>query len=409
MLENKTIKLSKNVWFLFVSLYITQYIGIGFLTIALAIILRQNGMALDQLSLIPLMMMPIGIKVLWAPFIDKYLTTRLYHYRNWLQIAIVLMLLCLLVIAFLDPIKQYGFVLLLIFIFSIMTATQDLALSGLTCEMFSEDQRYFISSVKMSGAMVGNILGGGGVLLFYPYIGWMGCLLLIIITLLFTLSQLCFFKEYQYRRINYITEAVNKYYWKNLLLVWKGKISWLMLLMVIPFSLLPAYNLMSPLLVDNGWSLPDIAILLKVFGSIVSLVAVFFISKIIKRLTRRQSLISALVVHACCLLSFIPLSLGNINIFSVYFAFSLYFMSLPFLSIPISAIIMDNTEGTRATSTTYNAQTSVGFICGFPAISLSYFLAQHLGYFEVVLGSIIIAFLNAFYACKVIKPQKFSS
>lgn len=132
--------------------------------------------------------------------------------------------------------------------------------------------------------------------------------------------------------------------------------------------------------------------------------AVFFISKIIKRLTRRQSLISALVVHACCLLSFIPLSLGYINIINVYFAFFLYFMSFSLISIPISAIIMDNTEGTQATSTAYNVQTSVGFICGFPAISLSYFLAQHLGYFEVVLGSIIIAFLNAFYARKVINP-----
>jgi len=51
MNDKATIKLPKNVWLLFVSLYITEYVGIGFLTIALALILRKDGMELDQLNI----------------------------------------------------------------------------------------------------------------------------------------------------------------------------------------------------------------------------------------------------------------------------------------------------------------------------------------------------------------------
>ena len=170
-----------------------------------------------------------------------------------------------------------------------------------------------------------------------------------------------------------------------------------------PFSFLPAYNLLSPILVDNGWALPDIAILLKVFGSIVSLVAVVLISKILKRLTRKQSLVYSLLCHAFCLLSFIPISLGYVNVFSVYLACFLYFFSLPLMSIAITAIIMDNSDSSQARSTAWNAQLAPSYFCGFAVISLSYYLAQNFGYFPVVIGSIALAFFNGIYASKVIK------
>ncbi len=403
MNDKATIKLPKNVWLLFVSLYITEYVGIGFLTIALALILRKDGMELDQLSLIPLMMLPIGLKILWAPVIDKYLKRRISHYRNWLFISLTLMLVCLIFIAFLDPIKQFYIILPIIFIFSTMTATQELAISGLACNIFLVQQRYLISSIKTSGSMIGNILGGGVILLLYAYIGWMGCLLLIAILIGFTLIQLFFFEEYRYCQNKPTCENMDPQYWKDLIIIWKGRINWLIILILMPFSFLPAYNLLSPILVDDGWALSDIAILLKVFGSIVSLVAVILVAKILKRLTRKQNLTYSLLFQAFGLLAFIPISLGYVNIFNVYLACFLYFFSLPLMSIAITAIIMDNSDSSQARSTACNAQSAPSFICGFIVISLSYYLAQKFGYFPVVISSIVLAFLNAFYASRTME------
>ncbi|EJB6559693.1 MFS transporter [Salmonella enterica] len=390
---------------MFFSLYSTQYIGISFLSVALVLILRKNGTSLDKLSLIPLMSLPIAFKVLWAPFIDKHLKTVTGHYRNWLLAAQFMMMVCLLAIAFIDPVQQFPLVLSVILFFSFTTATQDLALSGLICNIFEEHERYLISSVKSSGSMFGNIIGGGAVLLLYPYVGWKGCMLLLALILAFTWLQLWFFNEYQFGRDKDISEATDKNYWKNIISVWKGKKSWCALLVIIPFGILPSYNLMSPALIDSGWSLPDIAILLKLFGSVISLIAIFLGTRLLKKLSRKQSLSFSIIFHTCCLLSFIPISLGYNRAVQVYSSFFLYFISLPFVFISISTIIMDNVANTVAPATAYNAQTAIGFVFGFIVVSLSFYLAQMLGYFVVTTGSILIAFFAAFLAIRAIQNQ----
>ena len=400
--------LPKRVWVLFSSLYTTQYIGIGFLSIAVMLILRDSGVELKKLSLIPLMSTPIALKVLWAPIVDKYLKTKHYHYRNWLLIAQFLMLLSLFLIAFINPIKQFYLMLFAIFVFSIMTATQDLALSGVICNVFDQTERYRISSVKTSGTMFGNIIGGGVVLLLYPYIKWSGCLLMISILLLITWCQLFFFNEYQYNRIKHIPETESKHYWCNIFYVWKGKKVWLFLLILIPFGILPSYNLVLPALVDYGWSLSKVAVLLKVYGSIISLLAIAMITKIIKQknISRRKTLFYSLLCHSIALLSFLPISLGYANIVWVYFAFLLYFTTIPFVFISISAIIMDNVADSNVPSTAYNAQAAVGFILGFLVVSMSLYLAQQFGYFMVSAVSISIAFFATIFSITIFKNQK---
>lgn len=403
-MNNKKIKdLPKRIWLLFFSMYSTQYIGISFLSVALVLILRKNGTSLDKLSLIPLMSLPIAFKVLWAPFIDKYFKTVSGHYRNWLLAVQFMMMLCLLTIAFIDPVRQFSLVLPVILFFSFTTATQDLALSGLICNIFEEHERYLISSVKSSGSMFGNIIGGGAVLLLYPYIDWKGCMLLLALILALTWLQLWFFNEYQFGIDEGISDSIDKNYWRSIISVWQGKKIWCLLLVIIPFGILPSYNLMSPALVDSGWSLPEIAILLKLFGSVISLLAIFLGTHLLKKLSRKQSLSISILFHTCCLLSFIPISLGYNSAIQVYSSFFLYFISLPFVFISISTIIMDNVANTGAPATAYNAQTAIGFVFGFIVVSLSYYLAQMLGYFVVTAGSILIAFFAAFLATRAVQ------
>nr|WP_282563698.1 MFS transporter [Providencia stuartii] len=403
-MNNNNIKeVPAKFWALFFSLYSTQYIGISFLSIVLILILRENGASLDKLSLIPLMSLPIAFKALWAPFIDKHLKTNTGHYRNWLLVAQFLMISCLFIISFVDPLHEFSLILLVIFIFSFMTATQDLALSGLICNIFDAKDRYLISSVKSGGSMFGNIIGGGVVLLLYPYIDWNGCMLFLSVILAITWLQVWFFNEYQYERKKNINERVDKDYWKSLFTIWKGKKRWLAFLIILPFGILPSYNLMSPALIDSGWSLPEIAILLKLFGSIISLIAIFLSSKVVKKLTRRRRLVYSTGLHSCCLLSFIPISMGYNSPMLVYSAFFLYYLSLPFVFISISTIIMDNVADALAPATAYNAQAAIGFIFGFVVVSLSFYLSQTWGYSIVTIGSILIAFLATLLATKAVK------
>ena len=406
-MPHKKIKnIPKQIWFLFFSLYSTQYIGIGISMLAVgSLIVRDNGTALDKLLiLIPLMSWPIFFKVLWAPFIDKYLKTSSGHYRNWLLIAQFLMILCLFASAFIDSVNNYLLASLVILFFSFMTATQDLALSGLICNTFEEHERYLISSVKSSGSMFGKIIGGGVVFLLFPYIGWKGYMFSLSAILAFTWGQVWFFNEYKFSKNSRISETTDKNYWENIVSVWKGKKSWCALLVIIPFGILPSYNLMSPVLLDSVWS-PDIIIRLELFGSMISLMAIFLGTRLLKKLTRKQSLSFSIIFHACCLLSFIPISLGYNNALLVYFSFFLYFVSLPFIFISLSTIIMDNAASSIAPATAYNAQTAIGSVFGFIVVCLSFYLALTWGYFVIITGSVVIAFFAAFLATRVVQNQ----
>jgi hypothetical protein len=87
MTHKKIKNIPKQICFLFFNLYSTQSLGITFLSVALILVLYNNVTALDKLSLILLMSFSITFKVLWAPFIDKYLKTSSGYYQNWLLVA----------------------------------------------------------------------------------------------------------------------------------------------------------------------------------------------------------------------------------------------------------------------------------------------------------------------------------
>lgn len=395
--------LPPKVWILFTSLYTTQYIGIGFLTIALVIILRKEGMPLDKIGLIPLMATPVALKFLWAPVVDKYLKGKKGHYRTWLLGAQFLMMAALFAIAFRDPVKDYGTILKFVLLYTFATATQDLALSGLICNVFEKDERNLISSVRASGSMLGNIIGGGVVLLMYPYIGWKTSLFILAALLFITWAQILFFDEFPTYRVKYESENTDKRYWRNMVDVWKGRGKWLLVLFLLPFGILPSYNLVSPKLVDAGWSLPEIAILFKVFGSVVSLVAIVWINKLLQKMTRRKGFFVSVLAHSLCLFSFVPISMGYTSGFVVYFAFFLYFSTVPMVFVSLAAVIMDNVADSPAPSTAYNIQTAVSYVVGFPVVAMSMALAKHLGYFPVTLGSILFALVVALIARKAVK------
>ena len=61
---------TQNVYFLLFSLYWAQGLPVGFMTHALPVILRAEGMSLSQIGGFGLLMLPWSMKVLWAPLVD---------------------------------------------------------------------------------------------------------------------------------------------------------------------------------------------------------------------------------------------------------------------------------------------------------------------------------------------------
>ncbi|MBI0067125.1 MULTISPECIES: MFS transporter [Snodgrassella] len=407
-MSHKEIKnIPKQIQELFFTLYYTRYIGSGFLAGGLFLILRNKGIALDKLSLIPLMFLPLSFRVLWAPFIDKYLKTSSGHYRNWLLIAQFLMILGLFAIAFIDPVNNYLLVLLAILFFSFIILTQDLALANLASNIFEEHERGLIVSIEVNALMYGNIIGGAVELLLYSYTRWSVCMICLsaLLALSFNWRQLWFFNEYKFSKNSRISETTDKNYWKNIVSVWKGKKSWCALLVIIPFVISPFYSLMPLALLDSGWSLANTAILLKLFGTMIMVMTIYVGIRQLRKLTRKQSFSFSIIFHACCLLSFIPISLGYNNALLVYLSFFPYFVSMQFVRTSLSTIIVDNAASSVAPTTAANAQIAIFGVFDAIVTSLSFYFAQKWGYFVIITGSVVIAFFAAFLATRVVQNQ----
>ena len=91
------------------ALYVTQYLGIGFITVGLTAILRDGGTSLDTLALLQFVGLIWPTKFLWAPILDRYGSRHRGHYRSWLlvlQSGLVFALLALL--PFTRPAEQLG-------------------------------------------------------------------------------------------------------------------------------------------------------------------------------------------------------------------------------------------------------------------------------------------------------------
>lgn len=62
-------------------LYVSQYIPVSFFYQALPVFLRQQGVALKAIGLIPLVSLPWMLKFIWSPIIDRYRFSQKQHYR----------------------------------------------------------------------------------------------------------------------------------------------------------------------------------------------------------------------------------------------------------------------------------------------------------------------------------------
>ncbi|UOO91380.1 MFS transporter [Vitreoscilla stercoraria] len=366
-----------SVWYFFCSLYITQYIGIGFISVALIAILRQQGYSLSQLAMVQLMALPAALKFLWAPVIDSWGHTSRAHYKNWLLLAQASMVLTLFGAGFLQPAVHLHALLLVLFCFAILTATQDLALDALSCKVFTVNQRASVSLLQVGCGLIGNMIGGGLVLILYPDWGWKMCLMVMAVLTSLAWLQLVFFPEPSAAKIQTNTLYHSAKQW---FAVWKGNRGWLILLLLYPFGFMPIFSILTPNLVDHGWALPDIGFAIKVFGSLVGIGAVVLAKFWFQRHSRVRNVQNASLLQAVCLVALIPPALGFTGRLWVYVGVFGYFISLPLLYASITAVMMDKASQTDAPATAYTIQNALPMLVAFIAAALSMSLAQHFGY-----------------------------
>ncbi len=151
-------------------LYFAQGFPFGVFYDVLPVHFRQQGVDLREIGLLSLLGLAWTIKFLWAPAVDYY-----RQHRRWMLAVDLAMGGCLLYLS-----MQAGFgppVWIAIGLFTLLSATNDVAIDGYTIELLEKNELGLANGVRIGMARVG-ILTAGIVLILSDYLGWPGAYLL---------------------------------------------------------------------------------------------------------------------------------------------------------------------------------------------------------------------------------------
>ena len=372
-------------------LYTSQTLGLAFVTTAVPVILRQAGVGLDKISLIFVLGFCWSIKFLWAPLIDRYGSKKYGHYRSWILVLQVLMIIVTIGSSFFSINGQLSVLSLLFVLLAFFSATQDIAADGLAVTILKPEERGTGSGIQSAGNMIGFMIGGGIVLIAYQWLGWRGCLLALACGMALPLISILYYRE----KPAPANTHINKVDYKTLIRffgrprIWR----WIPVLLIFRISNMITYWLLSPLLVDRGWSLDRIGIAINIVGTLFGVAGAALGGSIVSRWGRKTTMLASMLFAILGTIGLYGLARGIDDSVIVYIVIGLIMSAYGVSSTVMYTVIMDKCDPVSA-ATDFTLQWSITGISAMAAGGLAMALAESMGYAGVLIISIGIAILT---------------
>lgn len=345
---------------------------------AIPVFMREQGASLESIGLIYLLALPILLKVLWSPFIDRYGYTRWGHYRFWIITFQLLLAAVAAVCAFVS--LQSNFILLygLLMVMSTLAASQDIATDALAVGLLTPSERGWGNGIQMAGNYLGGMLGGGVMLVLLNKLGWERSLFALALMVVVALVPILRHRE-KLPPKKATDKATNV--WLDLVHFYRrpGMWRWLMLLTLYVIGGNMAASMFRPLLVDVGLSLTDIGWLLGVVGNGASIFGAVISGLLVVSLGRRRSLLVFGLFQILAILICLLPAAGVSNRPILYFVIIVAGFASSAVFTVSSTVMMDKSRLAMA-GTEYTAQTSMVYFGSFLAAGISGFIASKIGY-----------------------------
>lgn len=304
--ETPGITTRRDFWVLLWALYTTQFIGASFLSTGLTGILRDGGADLSALGMLQLLGLVWPLKFLWAPMLDRWSPRATSgHYRTWLLILQSLMVLSLLGLALIsDPVQGLGAVVILAGAFVLFSATQDIAADALSVRGLNRSQHDSGAGIQVAASYLGTLVGGGLALLVYDLWGWRAAVMTLVF---FTALALATVTRYVEPPRAQATRSRIRLTDMFGVLSQPGARRWgLVAVPLIALGSGALWSLVTPALVDAGWSLTRIGVVTSVVASVPALGAALAGGRMCRRWGRATTMLVGAAVQMIGGLSFIP-------------------------------------------------------------------------------------------------------
>lgn len=400
----------QNIYLLLFSLYWAQGLPVGFMTHALPVILRAEGVSLAHIGGFGLLMLPWSIKIFWAPWVDRHALSRLGHYRSWilptqfLTVGVLCILSFFPVQALDQPIYLLAFFISLLFM-NLTGATQDIATDALAVNLLKHDQQHWGNTFQVIGSRLGFIVGGGAVLWCLDWLTWQPTFLLLATLVFLNTLPIWLFKEPQHTsrskrelKLNQLIlttkiKAYLSYFSQN-----KELRSWLVVLITFKVADGLAGPLLKPLMVDMGLSFTQIGVYITMLGAVAALAGAAMAGGVLKYFSRPTALIvfsvfKIMSLGAYAYLAYAYEQKNQLNVWVIYTVNALEDAFSAMLLVVMLTLVMYYSRKEYA-GTDFTFQVSVMATVSGLLYSFSGVIGDVLGYFHYLIAIVIIGVLS---------------
>lgn len=369
-------------------LYAAQGLPFGFFSLALPVLLREQGWTLTAISFLQFLALPWGIKFLWAPVVDRHGSR-----RTWLlslQGAAIAMALLLSELHFsLDSVLLFAAV----FLFNLIAATQDVVTDGLAVRLLNAQERGLANGLQVGAYRLGMILGGGLLLWVFAQMGWRvmflgmaGMLVLTTLPVLWMREPVPVPHDEPLLVMRSAKPAAS-----SLFSGWRLAIAWLHRAltpgMLVLAGLIFCYrfgdqmvsSLLIPFIRDQGMDKETIAVMKGTVGSATSLLGAVIGGWLTFRLGRRHALLWSGLAQAAGFGLYIAAAMGQGGVELLWAATVVEGVVGTMASVALFALMMDASDPAHA-GTDYTLLASVVVVVSSLGGLAGGFMGDRLGY-----------------------------
>lgn len=159
-------------------LYLAQAIPSYLFAAALPPILRQQGVSRTAIGMFALLFVPLVIKFLWAPQVDRIRPLAIGHRAGWVFITQAGIIALIVALAFVPP-SSIHLILGIGFAVSMLLSTQDIATDGYATRQLQPRDRPIGNAIQGGSVAFGVVIGGTMSLVLYDHLGWTTTILIV--------------------------------------------------------------------------------------------------------------------------------------------------------------------------------------------------------------------------------------
>jgi len=152
-------------------LYLAQSIPSYLIVAAIPPILREQGVSRTVIGLISLLMLPLVLKFLWAPYVDRWRPFARSHRAGWVVLTQSGIVMAIAALAWIEPTNIVGFFIIGMIV-SVLLSTQDIATDGYATKYLAVQDRPVGNAIQGGAVAFGVVIGGTLSLVIYHHFGW---------------------------------------------------------------------------------------------------------------------------------------------------------------------------------------------------------------------------------------------